>query len=520
MNKKIFSILIAASLATTSCSDFLDKFPLDQISTESYYTSEEQVNTALTACYRRLMYTGWDGNVDHSLAVLSGNCIFDCFADNGYIKWGFLGITSGNLTAANDAVYGMYQYPYEGIAVANDFIANVESKGSFLSESKRNQYIAEAKFIRAYLYFGLANLYGDVVLTLQPENAEFVAARNPKADVLKAVVDDLDYGIANLPNEAYTDGRIKRGAAYALKMRVLLTQEDYAGVVKIWNDYFASGENKFSIASNYEDIFKGECTDKDGVEHSQQSCPEIILSAIYVKDTRYRSDIEVTLTAYADAVALPDFADEFEFNDGTPFSTSNPKYDATNIFNNRDPRMHMILFDTVAIKQPDNYYFGKLAMGAPDGKLLIKKFSKDENQPAVWTDTNQEQDAVLLRFGEVALMYAEAENELNGPSDKVVNAVQLIRGRKGVDMKALPSGLNKEEMRAKIRHERRIELSFEGQRYYDLLRWKKMGEIIPNIVDPNGVRRIWNDNNYLWPLPTNALNKNPMLKQNPGYGNL
>ncbi|MEG1563186.1 MAG: RagB/SusD family nutrient uptake outer membrane protein [Bacteroides sp.] len=511
MNIKKFPILIALSLAITSCSDFLDRFPLDKISSEAYYTSEEQVNTALTACYRRLMYSGWDGNIDHSLAVLSGNCIFDCFADNGYIKWGFLGITSGNLTAANDAVIGMYQYPYEGIAVTNDFIANVEAKGGFLSESKKNQYIAEAKFIRAYQYFGLTNLYGDVVLTLKVEDANFIAPRSPKNEVVKAILNDLDFAIANLPNEAYTDGRVKRGAAYALKMRVLLYEKDYAGVVKIWNDYFATGDNKFSIASNYDDIFKGP---------NQAKCPEVILSAIYVQDVRYRSDIEVTLTAYADAVALPNFMNDFEFNDGTSFSTSNSKFDRADPFNNRDPRLTKILFDTVQIKDPANFYYGKLNMGAiPTGKLLIKKFSVDENLPAVWTDTKQEQDAVLLRFADVALMYAEAENELNGPSDKVVNAVQLVRGRQGVNMPKLALA-SKEVMREKIRHERRVELAFEGTRYFDLLRWKLMGDIIPNIVDPNGVKRVWNDYNYLWPLPTNPLNQNPKLVQNPGYGKL
>lgn len=517
MNKKILTIVTVGLLALTSCSDLLDKYPLDKIPTDKYYTSEDQINSALTSCYRRLMYSGWDGNIDHSLAVLSGNCIFDCFADNGYIKWGFLGITSGNLTAANDAVNGMYQYPYEGIAIVNDFIANVESKANFLTDAKRNQYIAEAKFIRAYLYFGLVTLYGDVVLSLEPQTAEFVATRSPKADVLKAVTEDLDYAIANLPNEAYTDGRIKQGAAYALKMRVLLTEGDYAGVVKIWDNYFNTGANKFSMASNYEDIFKGECTDKDGVAHSQKSCPEIILSAIYVDDTRYRSDIEVTLTAYADAVALPNFANEFEFDDGTAFSTTNPKFDKTNAFKNRDPRMSMILFDTVAINTKGNYYYGKLGMGKPQGKLLIKKFSKDTDLPAVWSDTPQEQDAVLFRLGEVVLNYAEAENELNGPSNKVINAIQMLRGRKGVNMKQLPSGLSKDEMREKIRHERRVELAFEGQRYYDLLRWKKMGDVIPKIVDPNGKQRVWNDYNYLWPLPTNALNRNSKLTQNPGY---
>lgn len=511
MNIRKFCIVIAVSIAATSCSDFLDRYPLDKISSDAYYTTEAQVNTALVACYRRLMYTGWDGNIDHSLAVLSGNCIFDCFADNGYIKWGFLGITSGNLTAANDAVIGMYQYPYEGIAVANDFITNVEAKASFLSESKKNQYIAEAKFIRAYQYFGLTNLYGDVVLTLKVEDASFAAARSPKQEVIKAILDDLDYAIANLPNEAYTDGRIKRGAAYALKMRVLLYEKDYAGVVKIWNDYFATGENKFSIATEYDDLFKGP---------NQNICPEVILSAIYVQDTRYRSDIEVTLTAYTDAVALPNFMDEFEFDDGTPYSKSSPKFDSSDPFNNRDPRLTKILFDTIQIKDPENPFYGKLNMGAvPTGKLIIKKFSLIENLPAVWTDTKQEQDAVLLRFGDVALMYAEAENELNGPSDKVINAVQLVRGRQGVNMPRLTSS-GKDLMREKIRHERRVELAFEGTRYFDLLRWKLMGDIIPKIVDPNGVKRVWNDYNYLWPLPTNPLNQNPNLVQNPGYGKL
>jgi SusD family. len=511
MNIKLSYIIIAVSLVVTSCSNFLDKFPLDKISSDKYYTSEDQVKTALTSCYSRLLFGDYDANNDHAKECLLNNVIFDCFADNGFIGWGFLGITSGNLNAANDAVSGRYQYSYEAIAIANDFIHNVESKATFLSEASRNQYIAEAKFIRAYEYFGLINTFGDVVLSLEPATADFVAARSPKQDVINAILSDLDYGIANLPNEAYTDGRIKQGAAYALKMKVLLYQQDYAGVIKIWNDYFATSNNKFSIASNYDDIFKGT---------AQKSCPEIILSAIYVQDSRYKNDIDVTLTAYADVLALPNFMNEFEFNDGSAFTTSSPRYDPVDPFNNRDPRLTKILFDSVQIQQPSNFYYGKLAYGNTKGKLLVKKFAKDEDLPASSGDTKPDQDAVLLRFGDVALMYAEAENELNGPSSKVINAVQLVRGRPDVNMPALSSGLSKDDMRLKIRHERRIELAFEGTRYFDLLRWKLMGSIIPNIVDPNGKQRVWNDYNYLWPLPTNALNRNPKLVQNPGYQKL
>jgi len=510
MKGKYLLLSAIAAMSFISCKKFLDKVPLDKIATDVYYTNQTQIDMALISCYSRMMRGGWDGNIGADMNVCSSNAIFDCFGDNGFIKWGFLGITSGNLSPANTATQTIYEGSYSSIAIFNDFIYNLESpKVDFLQQAARQKYIAEVKFMRAYVYFTLTNLYGDVVLTLTPEGPDYRPARASKDKVMAAILDDLDYAIASLPNDPYMNGHVVKGAAYALKMKVLLYKGDYAGVVSIWSTYFNTANNKFSMSPKYYDLFRGP---------NQPKNPEIIFSAIYVPDQRYRNDIDITLTNYADLLASDDLLHAYEFNDGTPFSTTNPKYDPSNEYNNRDPRLKYTLFNSLEISQPGSPYYGKIAGGNVTGKLIVKKFVQDELLPAQVSGSDQ--DAVLLRLGDVALMYAEAENALNGPGNKVIDAVQMVRGRADVNMPPLPVGLSKDAMRDRIRHERRIEMAFEGQRYFDLMRWRLMGDIIPRIVDPNGVRRVWDNKNYLWPLPTSALSKNPNLTQNAGYPRL
>jgi starch-binding outer membrane protein, SusD/RagB family len=504
--------LLLGIISLESCNDFLDKQPLDKISTEAYYKNENQVNSALVGCYSRIMCGGWDGNLPSSINVFMTNVQLNCLADDAFCGWGlFLDITSGNISAANEATNKIYPSYYKSIAIYNSFISNMEdSKTDFMGESKK-KLIAEVKFLRAYDYFFLTNLYGDLVLTLKPEDTDFNRGRDPKQKVIEAIINDLDYAIENLPNDAYI-GRAVKGTAYALKMRVMLYNQNYSEVINIWNEYFATANNKFSISPSFYDIFKGA---------NQNTNPEIMFSAHYIDDVRHFSDTDLTLTAYADVRVLPSFVDAFEFNDGSAFELTNPKYDATNVFNNRDPRLRMTVFDTVQVNTPGDFYYGKLAYGNAHNKILIKKFSKDDDLPTLESSTAADQDAVLIRYGDVALMFAEAENEMNGPSDKVINAVQLVRGRPDVNMPILPSNLSKEEMRTRIRNERRYELAFEGGfRFFDLMRWKEMGNIIPTITDPNGNTRAWHDYNYLWPLPTGALNNNKKLVQNPGYSAL
>ena len=134
-------------------------------------------------------------------------------------------------------------------------------------------------------------------------------------------------------------------------------------------------------------------------------------------------------------------------------------------------------------------------------------------------------------YAEILLNYAEAQNELSGPDQSIYNAMNLVRSRAGLPN--LPAGLNQADMRERIRHERRIELAFEGRRFYDIMRWKIAEQVFSQpmhgmkitvvnnspVYTPVVVRTITFNpaKNYLQPLPQAAIDQNPKIKQNPGY---
>ena len=129
--------------------------------------------------------------------------------------------------------------------------------------------------------------------------------------------------------------------------------------------------------------------------------------------------------------------------------------------------------------------------------------------------TRSQQDWVLLRLADVLLLQAEIENELNGPSMVAYEAVDAVRSR--VDMPALPAGLSQAEMRDRIRHERRIELAFEGSRYYDLKRWRIAEQVLNNVED-GVIPYHFEERFYHWPIPQSEIDKSDgTLTQNPDY---
>ena len=120
-----------------------------------------------------------------------------------------------------------------------------------------------------------------------------------------------------------------------------------------------------------------------------------------------------------------------------------------------------------------------------------------------------------MRYADVLLMKAEVENELSGASAEVYNYINQVRTRAG--MPNLPAGLSKENMRTRIRHERRVELAFEGERYFDLKRWKIAPQVLNNVTD-GIVARKFESKHYLWPLPQSEIDKNRgILVQYPNY---
>jgi len=150
--------------------------------------------------------------------------------------------------------------------------------------------------------------------------------------------------------------------------------------------------------------------------------------------------------------------------------------------------------------------------------------SKKGVDPAVVNPTLgllDDQDYVLLRYADIKLMYAEAQNEAVGPDASVYQQVNEVRARPGVNMPPLPAGLSQDSMRQKIRHERRVELALEGLRYYDLRRWgiatQKLNGFVQNPTTP-AVKTMYKDNYEFWPIPQTEIDRNqPVLIQNDGY---
>lgn len=129
---------------------------------------------------------------------------------------------------------------------------------------------------------------------------------------------------------------------------------------------------------------------------------------------------------------------------------------------------------------------------------------------------------IVFRYADLLLLYAEAENETNGANAAVYDAINQVRARKGVDMPPVPTGKTKEQMRDIIRHERRIELAFEGIYYSDIRRWgiaRQLmdGAVIRTMTGQQLDVRHFVDALYLWPVPQGEIDLNPKLVQNPGY---
>jgi hypothetical protein len=202
--------------------------------------------------------------------------------------------------------------------------------------------------------------------------------------------------------------------------------------------------------------------------------------------------------------------------DGRPI-TESPLYNPLTPYVNRDPRMKLSVYvPGDRWKYSANGLFDPAKDGNNKTGFLLKKYLDTTRAPAGYA-TQSDQDFVLLRFADVLLMYAEAQNEVGGPDESVYSAVNAVRARPGINLPPLPAGLSKDQMRQRIRNERRIELAFEGLRFLDLKRWKIADVVLPQIINPGGVARKFEQKHYLWPFPLSEIDINKDLQQNTGY---
>ena len=497
---KIYKMMgiVAACVSLSACNDWLDVDPSDQYSTDTFWATDVNAKAGLMGCYNAL--DPWKFLHTMEFDMITANAMPYNEAN------GTQAIGKGEHLSTTGLIVSLWKNCYVGIGRVNTFIANVPRVE--MDETEKAAMIGEAKFLRAFYYLNLVDKFGGVPLITDEPNADTQATlpRNTKEECVAQIIQDLDDAIAVLP-ESYDDsnlGRATKGAALALKARVCLYNERWTEAAAAAKEVMDSGT--YQLFNDYRHFFS---------ESNKHNC-EVIFN-IEKKSPEYTTDYDANIWRLNRPAPLKELVDAYLCIDGKPIDES-PLYDPEHPYENRDPRL---LKSIVCIGQQ---YLGKTITRSDVATtgFGVKKYTSYEDDVEIPLVERSQFNFILIRYAEVLLTYAEAWNEANGPDQTVYDAINQLRTRPDINMPEVEAGLTKEQMREVIRLERRIELTFEGLYYSDILRWKT-AEIENNAMmhDCDGVgveQRSFNpDRDYLWPIPYNQTILNPNLEQNPNW---
>lgn len=538
--KRLYIITILCIFtALSACKKFLDRSPLDQYSDDTYWTTEQDAVKFASRIYEFLpsadFFVCYEGMSDNAFSKTAswGNTLRNAqlIGNSTFV------VTTGNLGD---------EWQYAQVRHCLDFLDHVD-KVPDMNETLKKRLIAEVKVSLAYRYFIMTTLFRDVPLVTKvfATPAESDVPQDKKAVVITQVLKWLDEAAPDLPSSYTGDdkGRFTQGAAWSLKARVLLYNGDYAGAAAAAKKVMDS-----KVYSLYPDYY-------NGFQQEGDYSAESIISYIHVKEIHangLRDILGVNSvsggTLYLNP--LPSLVDDYESAAGYYPFTKDPAYDVHAPWKNRDPRLNATIYYPGSILANDKVYD---PINSPLDKIGGDKatysgyaFKKMFDKTDLEARDNGGNDWKILRYAEVLLIYAEAANEVGGPSADITGALNEIRSRAKMPDVATTFALNgwamnKETLRTFIRHERRIELAGEGHRYFDILRWKigqqtLNGPIytldasagLSDIPATGGKtnkypktkledRHFTTDKFYVWPVPQSILDQGRQLQQQPEW---
>jgi len=575
--KKLIKYIQALSvlsllLLAVACNKTVDLKPINEISDASFWTNPSQFQLAANEFYTYLR-TFTD--------IINDNPHAD---RRGDFFWTGAGNTFSNGTNAVPASDGNWNTAYTRIRATNYLLDKAKS---YAMQADIAQYVSEAKFFRAYTYFDLLQMYGDVPIVdklLTISSPELTAARDSRDKVVDFIVSDLESAIAVLPLEsaigAADKGRVSKGAAQAFLSRVALYEGTWqkfrnnatrAGALldkAIANSDAVITSAQYQLfapaalgdsAQKYMFILENQKSNPAGIVKSANK--EYMLTNRYDQASR-QIRFNVTKTVQANIFFMTrKFANSYLSQDGLPIEKSSlfqGYATTTSEFVNRDNRMRynmvrdgQYLWSNQLIGSRVTWLGDAADIANSIGKFDAVRGSGYHTQK--WAaerqvnDNEEGYDYPVVRYAEVLLNYAEAKFEKDGTiSDADLDkSLNLVRNRVNKTMPKLSNALvsnNGLDMRTEIRRERNIELYFEGFRVDDLKRWKTAETELPLPLDGitwtgtqfqtrwaaisgaivNGVYRLetarkWADKNYLLPVPTQQIQLNPNLIQNPNW---
>ncbi|GGF16347.1 RagB/SusD family nutrient uptake outer membrane protein [Echinicola rosea] len=522
--KIYITALFATLLLATSCSDFLDRQPLDEVSSGNYWATSDDGVKAVNNCYR---YLG-----DSWYRIFLSAATDDSYSwSNWPADVQFVG--NGSATSSQSYFSHFWTQHYNTIAAANNVLDNIDEIPS-MDEGLRERLKAEAKVIRAYAYQQLVGYFGDVPLVtyIQPIE-EFEVARTPKEEVVDFIVQELEAAGEVLP-ESYSGedvGRVTKGAALALEARTLLYAERWEEAAQVAAEVMALN---YAIDGDYLSLFDGTNTNS----------PEIILAAQYIKNTYPTASATwlgaPSLGGWGQVVPLNSLVETYECTDGLPIGES-PLYDSENPFENRDPRLGMTIIlpgtevNGITIDVTQTGSIDQLGQNNASYSGYYYKKGVPADIEGNW-DGNSHNDEVLIRYAEVLMIYAEAKTQMGEIDQSVYDAINAIRSRPGVGMPDVTSATapSQDALMEVIMRERRVEFALEEHRLFDIRRWEIAEDVMPGTAlgifndfdESRGdfgehvrveERQFDPQRDYLWAIPVNEIEINPNLEQNPNW---
>lgn len=557
--KKLFTILFSISLLT-SCDSFMDCNESDYYSLDQIRESYDRVKQFVTNVY---------GYLPSNFCNIDG-AMLDAATDDAVHVYETSQIQRfvNGTWSANNTVDDQYSTYYNGIHDANFYLENLTGlefktweNGDKYQDWMKNypNWEHEIRFLRAYFYFELVRRYQNVPLITKPLTmAEANVAEPATAEQIldfiisecAAIAGSLPISYENVPGGE--KGHITRVAALALKARAAL----YAASPLY--DITSNGKNKdkwiVAAKAAYEII--GKSTELGvGLDNSFSnlfgSKNYLSKEVILVRATGTGSSFESAnfpmgiQGGRTTTCPTENLASAFEMANGTAFDWNNVTM-RENPYNNRDPRFYLTIAHNGMAwpsTKPVEIWEGganglPLTNATTTGYYLRKYVDNSISFEAGASSAGTDHNWVLFRYAEVLLNYAEAmanayDNIEYTDTDcgmSALDAINAVRGRTGVNLKALSKTMSTIDFLKRVKNERRVELAFEGHRFWDLRRWKELGDskdIYAVKITKNGtrvtytksmlMRRTVEDKLYFYPIANTELFKNTNLKQNPGW---
>lgn len=507
---KKYSLLICVSLISFGCSDFLDQENPNTLTPGNFWQTEADANSAIIGAYSPLSTVFYNGRIwmGHELSR----------SDEYFYTGGFAGGTAlfntsptdGNFTAA-------FSEMWKVIFRANLVLQNVPDIE--MNADLKNSILGEAYFLRGYQYFVLVNHWGSVPLVTEPAATLAETQQGPSSvdAIWQQIKEDLTNAISLLPTswDDTNKGRVTKATASAMLGKSHLYLEEWALAATEFGRIIGGDYGTYDLMPNYSDNFR------ESTENNIESLFEIQFDNVGAWTAGWGADVPNTARFSSHDADFSRFQASI-VNDWVYDLYLSESTNSGDI----DPRT----FESIMWDYEDAMHFGQPFADRFSGQLETYNANPENVRRPVRTakyiDPNNTASFPLfntngnnrrmIRFADVLLMHAEAENEASGPSTSAYASINRVRAR--VDMPEIPAGLSQEEFRQKVRDERTLELFSESHRALDLLRWGILPETFQNNPDYRAAAIQYVPGRELLPIPQIELDTNPNWNdQNDGY---